>query len=156
MNFAENFEEVLSAFNKHFVDYMVVGGYAVNFHGYERTTSDLDLWVKSTNDNMQKIYSAIIEMKFPAVAAVQILKFDLSKPFLFHIGEKPNDVEVFNHINNVTYEEAELHKIVFNENENLQVWFISLRDLIVNKMTTGRLQDAADVDILQKINQHKT
>ena len=128
MNFAENFSELLVSFNKEGVEYMVVGGYAVNFHGYERTTSDLDVWVKSSSENQKKIYHALIKMGYAKNDVQHILNFDISQRFLFHIEDKPNDVEVFNFISGVKYEEAEPRKILFNYANKLPVYFIGVRD----------------------------
>jgi hypothetical protein len=151
MNFEEEFKNLLSAFQRHKVNYMVVGGYAVNFHGYERTTSDLDVWVKSTPENLSLIISALRDLGFDEESLNHIHNFDLSKPFLFHIGSKPNDIEVFNFVTGVNYEDAEPHKILFDYSSKMRVYFISIRDLILNKMLTGRTQDKLDVEMLQKI-----
>lgn len=151
MTFENDFEDILLTFYRHKVNYMVVGGYAVNFHGYERNTSDLDLWVKSTSENLGCIISALKEMGFDNDSIEHINKFDLDKPFLFHIGSKPNDIEVFNFVTGVKYEDAEPHKILFNYTAEEKIYFISIRDLIVNKMLTGRSQDKLDVEMLQRI-----
>ena len=151
MNFGRDFEDVLAAFEKQRVNYMLVGGYAVNFHGYERNTSDLDIWVKSTTENTDCIIKALSDLGFDEESLENIRAFDLSKPFLFHIGSKPNDIEVFNFVTGVQYEDAEPHKIPFSYSPNLSVSFISIRDLILNKMLTGRTKDKLDVEMLQQI-----
>jgi hypothetical protein len=151
MKFGKDFEEVLAAFEKHKVNFMLVGGYAVNFYGYERNTSDLDIWVKSTEENTACIIFALSELGFDDTSLEHIRKFDLSKPFLFHIGSKPNDIEVFNFVTGVNYHDAEPHKIPFHYSPNLTVSFISIRDLISNKMLIGRTKDKLDVEMLQKI-----
>lgn len=155
MTFSGDFQEVLAAFNRHHVNYMVVGGYAVNFHGYERNTSDLDIWVKSTKENIEAIAAALADLGFAEDSVQQVKVFDLSKPFLFHIGLSPNDIEVFNFVTGIKYEEAEPHRILFSRTQELSVYFISINDLIVNKMLTNRLQDKLDVEMLQKIQKLK-
>ena len=55
MNWAGNFEEVLFVFSQEKVEFMLAGGYAVNYHGYNRSTSDLDVWVKPTEENKSKM-----------------------------------------------------------------------------------------------------
>lgn len=151
MTFGKDFEEVLSALQTHKVDYMLVGGYAVNFHGYERNTSDLDIWMKSTKENISLIVSALRDLGFDNESLDHIRNFDITRPFLFHIGSKPNDIEVFNFVTGVKYEDAEPHKIRFDYSSEMEVYFISIRDLILNKMLTGRTQDKLDVEMLQKI-----
>ena len=151
MTFDNDFEEVLAKFHKHKVNYMLVGGYAVNFHGYERNTSDLDIWIKPSVENLIYVAEALKELGFDEDAIEHIRKFDVTRPFLFHVGSKPNDIEVFNFVTGVKYEDAEPHKILFNYSSKLPIYFISIRDLILNKMLTGRTQDKLDVEMLQRI-----
>ena len=67
---------------------------------------------------------------------------------------EPIDIDIFNHITGVSYGEAEKNMIPFKYSTKLKVNYISLKDLIVNKMLTGRMKDKADVDELQKINKN--
>ncbi len=71
------------------------------------------------------------------------------------MGLEPIDVDIFNHITGVEYNDADKNKISFQYNETLIVHYISVKDLIINKMLTGRPQDKADVECLQKIEQLK-
>ena len=151
INLGNDFSEVLMAFNDAGVNYMLVGGYAVNFHGYERNTSDLDIWVKPDTENLNKICSALTVLGFDNDAVNHVSRFNCAEPFLFHIGSKPNDVEVFNFVTGVKYDDAEPHQIDFMYADGLTVHFISVRDLIVNKMLAGRTQDKLDVEMLQRI-----
>jgi hypothetical protein len=155
MTFSESFEQVLSAFNESGVNYMLVGGFAVNFHGYNRSTSDLNIWVKRDSENKQKIYYALTALGFTAQNLEQFSQLSFDQAFVFSIGLGPVDVEIFNAISGVEYEDAEPHKIQFTADNNLPVYFISLKDLIVNKMLAGRPQDAADVSELQRIQNLK-
>jgi hypothetical protein len=151
MNFEKNFEDTLAVLHRHGVNYMVVGGYAVNFHGYERNTGDLDIWVKSTQENIARIAKALSELGFDDSSIEHVKNVDPDIPFLFHIGDKPNDIEVFNFVTGVKYEDAEPHKILFNYSSHLPIYFISIQDLIVNKMLTDRTKDKLDVEMLQRI-----
>jgi hypothetical protein len=151
MKFAENFSELLASFSNHHVNFMIVGGYAVNYYGYERSTSDLDIWVKSSAENLQKIGNALSALGFDNDSVAKVKKLSVSEPFLFNVGSKPDDVEVFNFVTGVKYEDAEPHKVPFTDSEKLTVYFISISDLIINKMLTGRTQDKLDVEMLQNI-----
>ena len=155
MILANNFEEVLIAFNKQKVEYMIAGGYAVIFHGYGRTTGDLDIWVKPSPENQKKIIAAFKKLEFPDELIDYIKNIeDFSKPFAVKIGEEPIQVDVFNAITGVSYADAEKKSIPFKFSEKLESRFIHLHDLITNKMLTGRLKDKADVEELQNINMH--
>jgi hypothetical protein len=151
MNTINNFEEILDSFIKNNVDFMLVGGFAVNFHGYNRSTSDLDIWINPIEDNKSKIISSLIQLGFDGNAKNQINQLDFEKPFAFSLGSEPLEIDIFNHITGVKYLDAFQNRIPFQFSDNISVHFISLKDLIVNKMLTGRLQDKADVENLQKI-----
>lgn len=156
MMIASNFEEILRAFNKHKVEYMIAGGYAVIFYGYGRTTGDLDIWVKPTFENRGRIVKAFEILGFPTELKEYLEGIDdFSKPFAIKIGEEPSQVDVFNAITGVGYLEAEKNAVRFMFSENLECKLIHLDDLITNKMLTGRLKDKADVDMLQKINKYR-
>jgi len=154
MKLADNFEQILLSFNNYKVDYLIAGGYAVIFHGYGRTTGDLDLWVKPSKDNKEKIITAFRKSKFPEELISHLRNTDFTKPFAIKIGKEPIQVDVFNAITGVKYEDAEKKSIPFRFSPKLESRFIHLHDLIVNKMLTGRLKDKADVEELQKINVH--
>jgi len=155
MSISSNFENILITLNKCNVDYMIAGGYAVNFHGYNRSTSDLDLLLKPSNDNKEKLCLALKKLKFAENGIEQVRKIDFETPFSFIIGNDPIDVDVFNFITGVKYEEAEKNAIDYEYSEKLIVKYISLRDLIVNKMLTNRSKDMLDVEQLQRIEKLK-
>ncbi|MCB0472604.1 MAG: hypothetical protein KDC56_06055 [Flavobacteriaceae bacterium] len=153
MTFASNFSEILSAFSRHRVEFMLTGGYAVNFHGYNRSTSDIDLWIKPVETNKPRLIKAIKYLGFSKESIDEVRALDFCKPFSFKIGSDPVDIDIFNHITGVSYSEADKNKVPFVDSDlNLTVYFISLRDLISNKMLTGRTIDKLDVEQLQKIS----
>lgn len=155
MGIANNFEEILLAFSSAKVEFMLAGGFAVNYHGFNRSTSDLDVWVKPVEENKIKLKSALKKLKFEQNQIELLDTLNFNKPFAFSIGAEPIDVDIFNHITGVSYTEAEKNMIPFIYSKKLTVNYISLKDLIVNKMLTGRTQDKLDVEELQKINQFK-
>ncbi len=152
MNFPENFDLILSAISNARVEFMIAGGFAVNFHGYNRSTSDMDIWIKPVEKNKLKIFSALRKSGYSVETLHPVLSLDFTKPFSFSVGEEPVDVDIFNHITGVSYAEAEKNKINFKWNNKLDVSFISIRDLMVNKMLTGRTKDKLDVEELQRIS----
>jgi hypothetical protein len=153
---ANNFEEVLLAFNAFDVNYMIVGGYAVIFHGYPRTTGDLDLWVKPANENKKKIINAFKELKFSRELENYIIQTDFTEPFAVKLGEEPIQIDIFNAITGVKYDNARENAIRYRFSDKLESYFMNLDDLVINKTLTGRLQDKADVDQLQRIDRYRT
>ena len=155
MDRLRDFEEILHSFTKENVEFMLCGGFAVNFHGYNRSTSDLDIWVKPNENNKTKISSALLKIGYTKESENLIGNLNFLQPFVFSLGLEPIDVDIFNHITGVEYNDADKNKISFQYNETLIVHYISVKDLIINKMLTGRPQDKADVECLQKIEQLK-
>jgi hypothetical protein len=155
VTFAEDFNEVLCAFAKHGVDFMVVGGYAVNFYGFDRSTGDLDIWINPIEENKQKIYDALVFIGYGGDAAKQIFGLNFEQPCCFKLGDDKYPVDIFTHIVGASFKEAAAEKILFQVEEGVNIYFISVRHLVINKMFAGRDKDKIDVDALQKIIQFK-
>lgn len=151
---ANNFAEVLKAFNEFQVDYIIVGGYAVIFHGYGRTTGDLDVWVKPEKANKDNLLSAFKNLELSDELNAYISELDFTKPFAVKLGDEPLQIDVFNAITGVKYSEAEKNSIAYQFSDDLEVQFIHLDDLITNKILAGRLKDQADVEELQRIKKY--
>ena len=111
MSLASNFAEIVRAFNKNHVEYMIAGAYAVNYHGYNRSTDDFDIWVKPTEENKGKIVNALNQIGFTSEDIKKLKALDFAKPFSFAIGQEPIKIDIFNFITGVTYDEAERNKI---------------------------------------------
>ena len=151
--FNNTFEGVFKVFATHNVDFIIVGGYAVNFYGYRRDTGDLDLWVKPSIENMNKIMYSLKDLGFDEEELNQVFPLDLSRPVCFRLGEEPSVIDVFTHMAGVIYDDADKNKVPYKIDENLNVYFIQYYELVTNKMLSGREKDKVDVDELQKITQ---
>jgi hypothetical protein len=139
---------------KHQVDFIVIGGYAVIYHGYERTTGDMDLWLKPSNENREKFIRALTEYGVIKEHLQKINTLDFAQPQVLHIGEKPNQIEFLTFTQGLNFEEA------YQKKENLdlegkQIPILHLSHLIATKMLLGRPQDLADIDKLKKIQQYR-
>lgn len=62
--FSQDFKEFLKLLNENSVEYLIVGGYAVGFHGFPRYTGDIDIWVNATADNAEKVLKSLDEFGF--------------------------------------------------------------------------------------------
>ena len=69
------------------VEFMLVGGYAVNFHGYPRYTADMDIWLKPDNDNKQKFTAFLEQMGFEPESINHVRSRNFSQANSFHIGQ---------------------------------------------------------------------
>ena len=152
--FSDNHQELISNLLKHKVDFIIIGGYSVIFHGYARTTGDVDIWLKPTNENKEKFLLVLKGMDFFETDIQEIANLDFTTTLVFAMGEEPEKAEFLTQISLVNFEEANKRKVIA-EIEELKIPFLHLDDLIRSKINTGRLKDKADIEELQKIKNAK-
>lgn len=132
------------------VDFVLVGGYAVIYHGYNRLTGDMDIWLKPDNDNKKLLTEALLQLRFDDAGLAIINSWDFSKPQVFHIGEEPERTDFMTHLSGVKYETVKQNAALANI-DGLPLHIIHVNNLIENKKATGRLKDLADAEYLEKI-----
>lgn len=153
--FDEYTYKLLSELNKNNVEYIVVGGYAVNFYGYRRTTGDIDLWIKPDNgENKKMILKTLRNLQIEENVLREIEKLDFTKPTVFIDGEEPFKIDFMTYISNVKFDEAFKQKKIAHF-DGLEIPFLHLNHLILSKMTTGRGKDKDDIEKLQRIDKLK-
>ena len=138
--------DMLKCLNKAGVDYILVGGWAVNMYGYIRATVDLDIWILADADNAKKVYSAVAEFGAP-VAEMKPEEF-AEYGMIFQIGVAPCRVDIISKISGVSYADA-VARAEPKTIDGIPVRIISLEDLIANKKASGRAKDLADVEVLE-------
>ena len=140
-----DFKEFLRLLKEYNVRYLLIGGYAVGYHGYARATEDMDIWVAIHPDNAQKI-----------VTVLKVFGFDLPelKPELFlrekqiiRMGIPPVKLEIGTSISGVDFDECYQGRVV-DELDGVEVNLIDLENLKKNKKASGRLKDLADLEKL--------
>ncbi len=136
------------------VDFIVIGGYSVIFHGYRRTTGDIDIWLKPDNDNKKKVLTALRVLGYDEEEIAPIASINFCDTAMFSIGEDPERADFLTAVSLVKYEDADKQKVVADV-DGLQVPFLHLNHLVLSKMNTGRTKDQADIDELQLIQQAK-
>ncbi|TLV02550.1 nucleotidyl transferase AbiEii/AbiGii toxin family protein [Dyadobacter luticola] len=146
MQLASDFEDFISLLNKHSVEYLVVGGYAMAFHGRPRFTGDLDIWINISDRNAEKMLVVLVEFGF---ASLGYQKDDFLKENIINqIGYPPLRIDILTSIDGVTFSEAVEHRKVILV-DSIKVPFIGLSQLIANKKASNRPQDIADVIALK-------
>jgi predicted nucleotidyltransferase len=136
------------------VEFLLIGGYAVNYHGYGRYTGDIDLWLRPTEENWHRfaiVFDNLCSNK-PEVERVKALNFYV--PQVITMGEPPLRVDFLTKVNLISFEEA-WAKRVFFQLKNMQVPVVDYHHLITMKFNTGRPQDKNDLEQLQRIKQLK-
>jgi hypothetical protein len=140
-----DFAEMLSALSDAGADYLIVGAHALAAHGLPRATGDLDIWVRPTPANAQRVMSALRVFGAPL--------FDLSEADLtesttvFQIGVVPNRIDILTGISGVTFEEAWPRRVAHTI-EGQALPFLGRDDLERNKRASGRPKDLADLAAL--------
>ncbi len=152
--FLEPHKHILKRLIEFKVDFLLVGGYAVNYHGYNRATGDMDIWLRPDNLNREAFIELLKAEDFDENSLNHVKQIDFNNAAAFHIGEKPLQIDFLTRLSGVTYEDAWQKKETFQLND-LRIPVIHLHDLIISKIATGRLKDKNDVEELQKIMQLK-
>jgi hypothetical protein len=122
-----------------------MGGYAVNYYGYHRFTEDIDFWIAVSNDNFERLLTAIRDFFGDDLAGLNMdfLKNNES----LYLGRVPNKIEVFQNASGLDFNEAYPRR-VDGAIEGIPVKVISLADLRLNKRASGRHKDLADLERL--------
>jgi hypothetical protein len=145
MEIRSDFKELLELFNKHKVEYLIVGGYALAFHGAPRFTRDIDLLVRPTQENAGRILAALNEFGF---GSLDLSEEDFTTPGrVVQLGVAPVRVDIITRVTGVPWEKADAGKAP-GFYSDVPVFFIGRDDFIANKRATGRAKDAADIEAL--------
>lgn len=148
MEIHNDFKELLELFNKHKVEYIVVGGYALAFHGVPRFTGDIDLFVRPARENAKRILVALDEFGF---GSLDLSEDDFTTPGkVIQLGVPPIRIDIITRVSGVSWEKANLAKVP-GQYDQTPVFFIGREDFITNKKATGRKKDAADIEALGEL-----
>lgn len=143
-----DFRDLLSEFSTHGVEFLVIGAHALAAHGHVRATKDLDVWVRPSRENAARVLEALRAFGAPLS---DVSLGDFEKPGItFQIGVDPVRIDVITEVNGVTFDDAWRRRLAVTI-DGLAVPVLSREDLIANKRATGRLQDLADIEALEKL-----
>lgn len=147
METQSDFKELLALFNAHNVDYLIVGGYALAFHGAPRFTGDIDLLIEPEATNAQRILDSLESFGFGSLDLTQN-DFTTTNNII-QLGVPPVRIDILTSISGVTWEDAYNNKVagVYGD---IQVYYIGLKEFETNKLATGRAKDIADLEALDK------
>jgi hypothetical protein len=142
----QDYRDLIAEFNAHGVEFIVVGAHALAAHGHVRATKDLDVWVRPTSDNAQRVMAAL--QSFGAALCDLTVK-DLSVPgTVFQIGVEPVRIDVITAIDGVEFAGAWVSRAK-TKFADQSASVLSREDLIRNKKASGRTQDLADLEWLE-------
>jgi len=148
--FYQDFLEFIQALNEQKVDYVLVGGYAVILHGYPRTTGDLDVWVRQSEDNYRRIEQAFAAFGMPVFDMTLDNFIDSSQFDIFTFGTPPVSIDLMTRVKGLVFDEVFEQAAAVDLGEGLSVRLISLEDLLRAKRASGRAKDFNDIRHLSK------
>ena len=142
----DDFDRIVASLNKHNVEFMIIGGLAVVYHGHVRNTKDLDLFIRRTEENARRTIAALEEVGFGSPEMTpEVFTADNG----ISLGTRPLQVDILSNLRGVDFDEAWSRResgCFNNEIAN----YISREDLIINKRAAGRPLDLDDARELEK------
>ena len=148
MKLQKDLREFVELLNARGVKYLVVGGYAVAFHGHPRYTGDIDLFVEPSDENSRRIEAVLDGFGFEGTGlkAADFVK----EGVIVQLGVPPNRIDLITSIDAVGFEEGWANKVEATL-DGVPVFFISKELLRKNKAATGRAQDIADLEAMGEV-----
>lgn len=139
-----DFREFLKLLNSHEVEYLLIGGYAVNYYGYARATIDMDVWIRISPENAPKLTEAIQKFGFSQVRD----QLFLEPGKVIRMGVPPLRIEIQTSVSGIDFAECWRNRTAA-EIDGVPVNLIGLADLKANKKACGRYKDLADLEQLE-------
>ena len=139
----DDFKEFLRLLNEHDVAYLLIGGYAVGYHGYPRATADMDIWVAISSENASKLVEVFSRfgMRDPALST----RLFQEKGKIIRMGVPPMRIEVLTDIDGVTFDECYRDRLE-TEIDGQHINLISRNHLLANKRASARHKDLDDIE----------
>lgn len=151
----ENIDQFIILANKHGVRMIMVGGGAVNFHGYQRHSADVDFWIETTVENFKKLLQVFNEMGYEIDDFPQKVK-NQEQNISIKFSPEDLNLELITHFSvNKSFDEAyKDSEIVTKDEIQFLRWnVLSFEDLITSKIKAGRPKDLLDIQQLQEIRE---
>jgi predicted nucleotidyltransferase len=145
--FNDDFQDFITALNQAEVKYVLVGGYSVIYHGFPRTTGDLDIFVEVSPDNYKNLCQAFNLFHLPTFDMTENNFLHNKSLNVFSFGRAPVSIEILKEISGITFEEVYKNclSVTF---EGLNMKIINLSDLRKNKAASNRPKDINDLENL--------
>jgi predicted nucleotidyltransferase len=142
---ASDFKEFLKLLNSHHVEYLLIGGYAVSYHGYPRATNDLDIWIAVHPGNAERLVQVM--QSFGLATPELSTALFLQENKIIRMGRPPIRIELLTSISGVDFAECYVRRLIA-EVDGVPVSMIGLEDLKQNKEASGRYKDLNDLENL--------
>lgn len=147
LELSRDWKEFLGALISRNVKFLLVGGHAIAIHGNPRLTEDLDVFSEPTLENGNKLRAALVDFGFGSVAPTAEKLAESGKVFM--LGKKPQRIDILTHISGVSFDQAWNGRLKVDMGGSLLA-VIGRKELIANKLASGREKDLLDVAMLRK------
>lgn len=145
MEVQPDFKELLGLLNAHKAEYIIVGAYALAFHGAPRFTGDIDIFVKPDSKNAEKILAVLEEFGF---GSLNLTKSDFEEPDkVVQLGVAPVRVDLITSLTGVSWQQAHSGKVKGTYGD-VPVYYLGRKEFLSNKKVLGRNKDLADLEAL--------
>ncbi|MBW1769465.1 MAG: hypothetical protein JRJ65_20760 [Deltaproteobacteria bacterium] len=148
MNVEKDFREFIALLNGHDVRYLIIGGFAFSFYAEPRYTKDIDILIENSHENADNLIKALQVFGFTDTALSQ--KDFLESGQVIQLGVAPVRIDILTSIKGIDFRNLWKNRVAGRYGD-IKVWFISKNDLIRIKRISGRKQDIADIEKLEKI-----
>jgi hypothetical protein len=146
MPLPKDWRAFIESLNSSKVEYLIVGAVALAHHGFPRYTGDLDLLIRNTPENAERLESAVANFGF---AALGLKAADFVNSYqVIQLGMAPNRIDLLTSITGVSFDDAWQGRVE-GDLGGVPVSFIGRQELIRNKRATGRARDRADLELLE-------
>lgn len=143
-----DYKDILQAFAEYKVEYLVVGGYAVGAHGVPRFTKDLDLWIRPSAENLERVRRALIAFGAPELLLSQLDGASLDD--VLWMGVPPVRIDLLKGIPGGDFDRAWTTRVTADW-DGVEVQLVSRVELIALKRASGRAQDLVDAEKLEAL-----
>jgi hypothetical protein len=143
---SQDFKEFIESLNARDVRYLIIGGYALAFHGHPRYTKDLDVWIETTDENAGRLIQALKDFGFGSLELTE-KDFTVEGP-IFQFGYPPNRIDILTKADGVDFQSCYQTRVTADV-AGTRIAVIDVEGLKKNKASTGRKQDLADLELLE-------
>lgn len=145
MEVQQDFRELLALFNAHKIDYIIVGAYALAYHGAPRYTGDIDIFARPGLSNAQHIIQALEEFGFGSLG---LTVSDFTAPDkVVQLGVAPVRVDIVTSLTGVSWEQADSGRAKGSYGD-VTVYYLGKKEFVLNKQALGRKKDLADLEAI--------
>jgi hypothetical protein len=145
MEVQPDFKELFELFNRHKIEYVIVGSYALAFHGSPRNTGDIDIYIRPTSENAARVLKVLNGFGFGSLG---LTAMDFDRPGqIIQLGVPPFRIDLLTSISGVPWEQADSGKAA-GQYGDVPVFYLGKTQFIANKRACGRKKDLADLEAI--------